>query len=382
MQCPSDRDMQPSAKAHSSCVILPASMSSSQRHTAVPEPTSVPWYLPLSFGPPVTMIAGRSVLAAAISRPGVVLSQPDSSTTPSSGLARISSSASIASRFRYSMDVGRSSVSPSAIAGNSSGKPPACQTPRLTDSATRCRCTLHGASSDQVVAMPITGRPSNTSGVKPWLRIHDRWFIPARPVAANHAALRLTAFIVMALYVVHESARGNTRSSAGRLDSVGEEREPGLRVAGPLRMVHQPERETVGAGDPGDASFGAVRVLPRRVAQRDLPSRPPRTGRRPGDEAAFTVRAREGHRAAAKAGQPRAGVALRHDVRLVRPVLEGSGVIDLQRRATSEAARPQHDLEAVADPDHRAVGAGAELIRQPRAQQERGDRSRSEVVAE
>jgi hypothetical protein len=72
------------------------------------------------------------------------------------------------------MAVGRSSVSPSAIAGNSSGKPPACQTPRLTDSATRCRCTLHGASSDQVVAMPITGRPSNTSGVNPWLRIQLR----------------------------------------------------------------------------------------------------------------------------------------------------------------------------------------------------------------
>ena len=167
MQCPSERDMQPSAKKHSSCVIRPASRSSSQRHTAVPEPTSVPWYLPLSFGPPVTMTAGRSTLAAAISRPGVVLSQPDSSTTPSSGLARNSSSASMASRFLYSIAVGRSSVSPSAIAGNSSGKPPACQTPRLTDSATRCRWTLHGASSDHVVAMPITGRPSNTSVVNP-----------------------------------------------------------------------------------------------------------------------------------------------------------------------------------------------------------------------
>jgi len=79
----------------------------------------------------------------------------------------------MASRFRYSMAVGRSSVSPSAMAGNSSGKPPACHTPRLTDSATRCRWALHGASSDQVVAMPITGA-SNTSGVNPWLRIQDR----------------------------------------------------------------------------------------------------------------------------------------------------------------------------------------------------------------
>ena len=93
--------------------------------------------------------------------------------------------------------MGRSSVSPRAIAGNSSGKPPACHTPRLTDSATRCRCTLHGASSDQVVAIPITGRPSNTSDVNPWLRIHDRWFIPARPVAANHTELRLLVVMIL-----------------------------------------------------------------------------------------------------------------------------------------------------------------------------------------
>ena len=211
MQCPSDRDMHPSANAHSSCVIRPASRSSSQRHTAVPEPTSVPWYLPFSFGPPVTMIAGRPTLEAAISRPGVVLSQPDSSTTPSSGLARISSSASMASRLRYSIAVGRSSVSPRAIAGNSSGKPPACHTPRLTDSATRCRWTLHGASSDHVVAIPITGRPSNTSDVNPWLRIHDRWFIPARPVAANHAALRL--LVVMVLMYVMPGPKSEVASS-------------------------------------------------------------------------------------------------------------------------------------------------------------------------
>ncbi len=196
MQCPLDRAMHPSANAHSSSVIRPARRSSSHRHTAVPEPTSGPWYLPDSIGPPVTMSAGRPTLAAAISRPGVVLSQPDSSTTPSRGLARISSSASMASRLRYSMAVGRSSVSPRAIAGNSSGNPPACHTPRLTDSATRCRCTLHGASSDHVVAMPITGRPSNTSEVNPWLRIQARWFIPERPVAANQVALRLLVVMI------------------------------------------------------------------------------------------------------------------------------------------------------------------------------------------
>jgi hypothetical protein len=40
--------------------------------------------------------------------------------------------------------------------------------------------------------------------VNPWLRIHERWFIPARPVAANHAELRLLEWgllVVMAPYV-------------------------------------------------------------------------------------------------------------------------------------------------------------------------------------
>ena len=89
------------------------------------------------MGPPVTMMAGRSTLAAAIRSPGVVLSHPDSNTNPSSGLARISSSASMARRLRYNMAVGRIRLSPVASVGNSSGNPPSCQTPRFTASATR-----------------------------------------------------------------------------------------------------------------------------------------------------------------------------------------------------------------------------------------------------
>src|SRR5580700_4282095 len=123
------------------------------------------------------------------------------------------------------MAVGRSSVSPSAMAGNSSGKPPACHTPRLTDSATRCRWTLHGASSDQVVAMPITGRPSNTSDVNPWLRIHARWFIPARPVAANHVELRL---LVVMIHVYRSGPAGGSQGfAAARRGRLFERRLPG-----------------------------------------------------------------------------------------------------------------------------------------------------------
>ena len=48
-----------------------------------------------------------------------------------------------------------------------------------------------------MVAMPMTGRPSNTSDVNPWLRIHARWFMPDRPVAANHVALRLLVVMIL-----------------------------------------------------------------------------------------------------------------------------------------------------------------------------------------
>ena len=92
--------------------------------------------MPRSIGPPVTMIAGSPALAAPISCAGVVLSQPHRSTTPSSGLARIDSSTSIAIRLRNIIDVGRMNGSPSEMVGNSRGNPPAAQTPRFTASAT------------------------------------------------------------------------------------------------------------------------------------------------------------------------------------------------------------------------------------------------------
>ncbi len=86
---------------------------------------SRPRNLPLSIAPPETTIVGRSTLHAPMIVDGVVLSQPVSKTTPSSGLARIVSSTSIEARLRKSMVVGRINASPSDITGNSSGKPPA-----------------------------------------------------------------------------------------------------------------------------------------------------------------------------------------------------------------------------------------------------------------
>ena len=115
-----------------------------------------------------------SQLAAPITSAGVVLSQPHMSTTPSIGLPRMLSSTSMLTRLRKSMAVGRRLVSPVDMTGNSRGRPPASHTPRLTQSASALRWALQGVSSDHVLQMPMTGRPSKTSPGNPWLRIQLR----------------------------------------------------------------------------------------------------------------------------------------------------------------------------------------------------------------
>ena len=135
---------------------------------------------PRSIGPPVTMIAGTSALAAPMSWPAWSCRSRDSSTTPSSGLARMHSSTSIAIRLRKSIVVGFMRISPSEMVGNSSGKPPAAQTPRFTASATCRRCALQLVSSLQELQMPMTGRPSNICSLKPSALIHERWANPSR----------------------------------------------------------------------------------------------------------------------------------------------------------------------------------------------------------
>jgi hypothetical protein len=95
------------------------------------------------------------------------LSQPPSRTTPSTGLARSSSSAAIAAMFRHSIAVGRTSVSPSETIGRLSGTPPASQTPCLTLSATSVRCRLQGVRSEAVLAIAIWGRPVNADPGRP-----------------------------------------------------------------------------------------------------------------------------------------------------------------------------------------------------------------------
>ena len=195
---------------------------------------SRPRYLPFSMGPPVTTSVGMSTDDAPMMVAGVVLSQPHNRTTPSNGLARMDSSTSMLVRLRYSMVVGRMTGSPRLITGNSSGKPPAFQTPRFTASATRSRCALQGVTSLAVLQIPITGRPSKFSAANPWFFIHDRCakFIISSP--PNQAWLRYPdSPLPLAIPQTPQGSSAATR----RCDQCGDTRGPPRRArTGPGRL--------------------------------------------------------------------------------------------------------------------------------------------------
>src|SRR5690606_520744 len=148
---------------HSCSVILPVRNSSQYFQRSVPLPSRWPLNTPTRLGPALSCSVGRFALHAPISKPGTVLSQLPSNTTPSIGYDRIFSSTSSDSRFRYSMAVGFMSSSPSDITGNSSGMPPASRTPFFTSSAIVPRLMLQLLNSDHVLAIPMTGCPSYAS---------------------------------------------------------------------------------------------------------------------------------------------------------------------------------------------------------------------------
>ena len=118
LQCPRLRIIDDSDFMNSSSDSVPARTSSLTAATRrCRSPSGTPRKVPVSIGPPGTTSAGRSTDAAAISSDGIVLSQPPSSTTPSTGLARSISSVAIAAMLRQSIAVGRTSVSPRDTTG-------------------------------------------------------------------------------------------------------------------------------------------------------------------------------------------------------------------------------------------------------------------------
>ncbi len=85
LQVPVAQDRQRSSSRQPASSRRPARRSSHSRHRSLPVPMRRPWNSAGFREPLVTSTIGRSALTAPMIEPGTVLSQPASSTIPSSG---------------------------------------------------------------------------------------------------------------------------------------------------------------------------------------------------------------------------------------------------------------------------------------------------------
>ena len=207
-------------------------------------------------------MVGRSQLAAPISSAGVVLSQPTSSTTPSIGLPRIDSSTSMLARLRNSMAVGRRlrsrrATSPGIRAGSRRPR----STPRFTCSAISRKCALQGVSSDQVLQMPMTGRPSKRSAGRPWFFIQLRCIIELRPVPPNQACERsFRPLLLMRLGVPFVGVFCSADLERARAHPLAHCRSAG---SSPTRAASGSRRRMASRPARGAAASGAARAASR-----------------------------------------------------------------------------------------------------------------------
>jgi hypothetical protein len=168
----------------------PACRSAQYFQTSDPLPRRVVRNRPASIGPAGRKMAGRSTEIAPRRSPGTVLSQPPMRTTPSIGWLRSTSSTSRARRLRWNIAVGLTNISDRERTGISTGKPPACQTPRFTSSARSRKCVWHWARSLQVLRTAITGRSRSSSPANPIWAIRLRCPKLRRSSGANQARER------------------------------------------------------------------------------------------------------------------------------------------------------------------------------------------------
>ena len=127
--------------------------------------------VPASIGPPLTKIDGILSLAAAIKSPGTFLSQFGIITSPSKGWASAIASvesaiSSLVTREYFIPSCPMAMPSHTAIAGNTTGTPPAKATPCLTASSILSKFRCPGTISFFELTIPISGR-SISSSVKP-----------------------------------------------------------------------------------------------------------------------------------------------------------------------------------------------------------------------
>ncbi|MPM76159.1 hypothetical protein SDC9_123155 [bioreactor metagenome] len=118
--------------------------------------------LPASIAPPLTKIVGILTLAAAINSPGTFLSQLGTITRPSKqwaiAIASVESAIrSLVTREYFIPSCPMAIPSHTAIAGNTTGVPPAIATPNLTASTILSRFMCPGTISLYELTIPING---------------------------------------------------------------------------------------------------------------------------------------------------------------------------------------------------------------------------------
>jgi len=159
-----EHDPQPGQALSSRCfssssVILPALTAPTPSNTLIRSISLFP-ARPASMGPPLTTTAGMLSRRAAISIPGIILSQLGIRTRPSNGwaMAITSTESAISSRLarEYFMPSWFMAIpSQTPMVGNSTGVPPACRMPAFTASAIISRWMCPGIISLAEFTTPI-----------------------------------------------------------------------------------------------------------------------------------------------------------------------------------------------------------------------------------
>src|SRR6202012_941462 len=130
-------------------------------------PPTVATTFPASIGPPETNTVGMLSRIAAISMPGVILSQLDRQISASAqcALTMYSTESAISSRdgSEYSMPPWPIAIpSSTAMVLNSRGRPPAARTASATTRPTSARWTWPGTNSVKLLATAMIGLPKSS----------------------------------------------------------------------------------------------------------------------------------------------------------------------------------------------------------------------------
>src|SRR5690349_1749127 len=212
---------------------------------------SIATVLPASIGPPDTNTVGMFSRSAAISMPGVILSQLDTQTSASAqcALTMYSTESAISSRegSEYSMPPCPMAMpSSTAIVLNSRGIAPAACIASATTLPTSARCTWPGTNSVKLLATAMIGLPMS-SRATPVARSRARapaMFLPCVTVRDRSGGMTNSlAAVNPPAYPPSRACRGLTRvmlpaarPPAAEVDDAGAER-PRLERCAPISRV-------------------------------------------------------------------------------------------------------------------------------------------------